>query len=179
HLRPARAGQRSPRATAADRRAAPERPLPGCRPDRLAPRRGDFMKFAADKPAEERGLTRDGVRMLVATIDRLAHAKFSDLERFLTPGDLLVVNTSGTIAAAVDGHRADGRTVTVHFSTPLDGCWLVELRHGDDARGRVTDAEPAETIKLPGDAQLTLLSRYPGPAADPLWVTPTLGPGPA
>src|SRR5690242_1164671 len=115
--------------------------------------------------------------MLVATNDGLAHAKFRDLARFLPPGDLLVVNTSATMAAAVDGHRADGRTVTVHFSTPLaDGCWVVELRHGGKARGRLTDAEPAETITLPGHTTLTLLNRYPDPSADRLWVTSITGP---
>lgn len=130
------------------------------------------MRHAADRPAEERGLTRDGVGLLVATTDGLAQARFGDLVRFLTAGDVLVVNTSGTLAAAVDGHRADGRPVTVHFSTPLDdGCWVVELRHSDLERRRVTDAKAAETISLPGDASLTLLSRYPDPAADRLWVT--------
>jgi S-adenosylmethionine:tRNA ribosyltransferase-isomerase len=130
------------------------------------------MRHAADRPAEERGLTRDGVRLLVATTDGLAHARFLDLGRFLTAGDLLVVNTSATLAAAVDARRADGRPVTVHFSTPLeDGCWLAELRQGDDERARVTDAAPAETITLPGRAEMTLLHRYPDPAADRLWVT--------
>jgi S-adenosylmethionine:tRNA ribosyltransferase-isomerase len=75
---------------------------------------------------------------------------FSNLPRLLIPGDLVVVNTSGTLDAAADGHRADGRPVTVHFSTPLDdGCWLAELRDRDNQRTRVTDAEPAETITLP------------------------------
>jgi S-adenosylmethionine:tRNA ribosyltransferase-isomerase len=136
------------------------------------------MRFAADRPAEERGLTRDGVRLLVATTDGFAHVRFADLPRFLTPGDLLVVNTSATMPAAVDGQRSDDLAVTVHFSTPLDGgCWVVELRHGDNARGRVTDAEPAETITLPGHVTLTLLTRYPDAAADRLWVTSMTGPG--
>jgi len=134
------------------------------------------MRLAASLPPEERGLTRDGVAMLIATTDGLAHARFRDLARHLTPGDLLVVNTSGTLAAAVDARRADGRAVTVHFSTPLDdGCWAAELRHGDDQRSRVTDAEPAETIALPGKAELTLLCRYPDPAAERLWVTSVTG----
>jgi S-adenosylmethionine:tRNA ribosyltransferase-isomerase len=136
------------------------------------------MRLPADRPAEQRGLARDGVRMLVATTDGLAHARFADLPRFLTSGDLLVVNTSATMAAAVDGRRNDRRLVTVHFSTPLDdGSWVVELRHGDNARGRVMDAEPAETITLPGHVALTLLSRYPDPTADRLWVTSGAGPG--
>ena len=71
------------------------------------------MRLAANRPAEERGQSRDGVRMLVATTDGLAHAMFADLPRFLCPGDLLVVNTSATLPAAVDAYRADGRAVLI------------------------------------------------------------------
>src|SRR5438094_1578629 len=78
------------------------------------------MRHAATRPPEERGLGRDGVRLLVATPDGMVHARFGDLPRFLSAGDLLVVNTSATIAAAVDGRRGDGRPVLVHFSSPLD-----------------------------------------------------------
>ena len=128
------------------------------------------MRLAASRPAERRGQSRDGVRMLVATTDGLAHAKFTDLPRFLAPGDLLVVNTSATLAAAVDGHRADGRAVTVHFSTPLDdGTWLVELREADTGRARVTDAGPGDRVALPDGGGLTLRYRYPDPAANRLW----------
>jgi S-adenosylmethionine:tRNA ribosyltransferase-isomerase len=134
------------------------------------------MMLAASRPAERRGQTRDGVRLLVATIDGLAHARFSDLPRLLMPGDLLVVNTSGTLAAAVDGQRSDGRPVTVHFSTPLDdGTWVAELREAGPDRSRVTDADPGETVTLPGDASLTLLFRYPDPAANRLWVAAMTG----
>jgi len=107
--------------------------------------------------------------MLVATTDGLVHARFSDLARFLAPGDLLIVNTSATLAAAVDAARSDGRPVTVHFSTPLeDGTWLVELRESDAGRARVTDAAPGDRIELPAGA-LTLAYKYPDPAADRLW----------
>src|SRR5215831_10852054 len=78
------------------------------------------MRLAASRPPEARGLSRDGVRLLVATPDGVVHARFGDLPRFLSAGDLLVVNTSGTFAAAVDGRRGDGRPVVVHFSSPLD-----------------------------------------------------------
>ena len=128
------------------------------------------MRLAASGPAEERGQARDGARMLVATTDGLAHATFADLPRFLTAGDLLVVNTSATLAAAVDGRRADDRPVTVHFSTPLDdGTWLAELREPAPGHGRVTDACPGDRVALPDRASLTLLSRYPDPGADRLW----------
>ncbi len=128
------------------------------------------MRRAASRPAEERGQSRDAVRMLVATPDGLAHASFRDLPRYLAPGDLLVVNISATLAAAVDGHRADGRPVAVHFSTPLDGgTWLVELRTRPPEPARVRDGEPGETVLLPGGASVTLLDRYPDPQADRLW----------
>jgi len=128
------------------------------------------MRQPASKPAEERGLARDGIAMLVATPDGLAHATFADLPRFLTAGDLLVVNTSATLAAAADGRRAGDRPVAVHFSTPLDdGTWLVELREPAPGHDRVRDACPGDRVALADNAALTLLSRYPDPGADRLW----------
>ncbi|HEV2376417.1 MAG TPA: S-adenosylmethionine:tRNA ribosyltransferase-isomerase [Streptosporangiaceae bacterium] len=128
------------------------------------------MRRSASAPPEERGLTRDGVCLLVATPDGLAHARFADLPHYLHEGDLLVVNTSATVAAALDGQRPDGRAVTVHLSTTLDdGRWLVELREGSAGRGRVGDASRGDTIALPGGESLTLLTRYPDPAANRLW----------
>lgn len=128
------------------------------------------MRNAASRPPEERGLTRDGVRLLAATPDGLADATFGDIGHFLRPGDLLVVNTSATIAAAVDGSRADGRLVTAHFSTPLDdGTWLIELRQNSAEHERVRDANTDETIALPSGASLTLLHRYPERDSDRLW----------
>jgi S-adenosylmethionine:tRNA ribosyltransferase-isomerase len=163
------------------------------------------MRLAASQPPEARGLGRDGVRLLVATPDGMVHAQFGDLPRFLSAGDLLVINTSATIGAAVDGRRGDGRPVVVHFSSPLDeetpwagsldgrspgegtrdkrtpsggptgeGApgetqWLVELRENAAATGPVTDAAPGENITLPAGGSLTLLRRYPGPAAIRMW----------
>lgn len=130
------------------------------------------MRVAAPAPPEERGLTRDGVRLLVARPDGLTHARFSDLPRFLNPGDLLVVNTSATVAAAIDGQRADGRPVTVHVSAPLDdGTWLVELRQPAPRIARVSDASPGETIGLPAGASLSLLRRYPDATGTRMWVS--------
>ena len=167
------------------------------------------MRLAASRPPEARGLGRDGVRLLVATPDGMVHARFGDLPRFLSAGDLLVVNTSATIAAAVDGRRGDGRPVLVHFSSPLDEetpwagppdrrpaeerardegtpgegtpgetQWLVELRGSATATGPVTDAAPGETLTLPAGGSLTLLRRYPGPAAVRLWAASVAVGGP-
>ncbi len=92
--------------------------------------------------------TRDGVRLLVARPRRpLRHARFTDLPDALRPGDLLVVNTSDTEPAAVDGHR-DGRPVVLHVSGPLPGHdHVVELRTPDGRR--VLDARAGERVRLP------------------------------
>jgi S-adenosylmethionine:tRNA ribosyltransferase-isomerase len=105
---------------------------------------------------------RDGVRLLVAHAGGVEHARFPQLGEFLSPGDLLVVNTSGTLAAAVDGSRADGRPVIVHFATALDdGTWVVEVRPGHDATGPVRDARAGEVIALPDGVRLVLAAPHP------------------
>ena len=118
-------------------------------------------ELSAVEPPEARGLSRDQVRLLVAEPDRLRHLRFTDLPSALRPGDLLVVNTSDTEPAAVDGHRPDGRPVAVHVSGPApagDG-WIVELRATDGAR--VHDAAAGERIELPRGVVLTLLAGHP------------------
>jgi S-adenosylmethionine:tRNA ribosyltransferase-isomerase len=111
---------------------------------------------------------RDGVRLLVATPGRLEHAHFEDLASYLQPGDLVVVNTSGTLAAAVDGTRA-GRPVTVHFATPLDdGAWVVELRPAGRADGPVDDVHAGDTVALPHAVRLRVMRPHPAGQAR-LW----------
>ena len=88
----------------------------------------------ATAPAEARGITRDAVRMMVAYRSdlRVVHAHAHDLPQFLDEGDLVVVNTSGTLAAAVDALGEDGTPLVVHLSQHLPaGLWLVELRRPD------------------------------------------------
>jgi S-adenosylmethionine:tRNA ribosyltransferase-isomerase len=92
----------------------------------------------AHEPPEARGLRRDGVRLLVsAGADDPVDRRFTDLPRLLSPGDLLVVNTSATIPAAFDARLPDGEPVVMHLSGVLPGdVWLVEVRvpsHGATA----------------------------------------------
>ena len=100
----------------------------------------------AGSPPEARGLTRDAVRMLVAHRDTgaIEHSTFAILPAFLEPGDLVVVNTSATIPAAVD---AVGRRRHAARRPPLDPGldaerWVVEPRrptrteHGALGRAR-------------------------------------------
>jgi S-adenosylmethionine:tRNA ribosyltransferase-isomerase len=118
----------------------------------------------AREPAEQRGLRRDEVRLLVArrSDGSVSHRRFAELDRVLEPGDLLVVNVSATIAAAVSARRPDGERVAVHFATPAprlaDGWWVVELRSSDG--GRPLRATVGERISLEGGAGIELVAPY-------------------
>jgi S-adenosylmethionine:tRNA ribosyltransferase-isomerase len=102
------------------------------------------FELEAHEPAEARGLRRDQVRMLVGNriTGEVSHHRFADLPSVLHAGDVLVVNTSATIPAAIDVIGAD---LTLHVSTELPSTglpstelpsvpdsreWVVELRQG-------------------------------------------------
>lgn len=123
----------------------------------------------AAMPPERRGLTRDGVRLLVAGRDGVAHRRFRDLPAHLSPGDLLVVNTSATVPAALEGRRGDGRATVVHVSTELpDGTWVVELRR-PDRTGPQWDGVAGERVEVRGRLRLRLVEPYPDPSSNRLW----------
>lgn len=116
---------------------------------------------SATAPPEARGLRRDAVRLLVATGDGVVETAFRDLAEHLEPGDLVVVNTSATLAAAVDGERG-GEPVTVHFSSPLDdGSWSVEVRPREGAHGPVPGLVAGEVLRL-HSSRLRLEGPLPG-----------------
>jgi S-adenosylmethionine:tRNA ribosyltransferase-isomerase len=130
----------------------------------------------AHEPPEARGTARDGVRLMVSrtAAAEVSHHRFTDLPRLLLPGDLLVVNTSATLPAAlpVTGPSSaapvlslpPGATMpdAVHFSTPLpDGQWLIELRRSDAGTTRPCHGgTPGQELGLPAGAVLTLGSRF-------------------
>jgi S-adenosylmethionine:tRNA ribosyltransferase-isomerase len=118
----------------------------------------------AGEPPEDRGLTRDGVRLLVARPDGLTDSRFHQMGRYLRPGDLALVNTSATIAAALDGRRANGEPVVVHVSVGLDdGTWVIELRSSPNAATRVGDAQAGESVSLANGGTATLRGAHPDP----------------
>ena len=126
----------------------------------------DFV-LPAPLEAHEPPKARDDVRLLVGRPGSVTHHRFGELPDLLRPGDLLVVNTSATLPAAVRLDR-----LAVHFSTPLpDGSWLVELRsRSGGSTVPFTGGQVGEWFPLPGGATLTLLghrSIESGPAKTP------------
>jgi len=123
-------------------------------------------ELEAAEPPEARGLRRDEVRLLVSDLehDAIEHARFSELSRWLSPGDLLVVNTSGTLNAAIAAVSDDG-AFEIHLSTGLPGgFWSVEVRrpgHQGAASLPFTDARAGTRFRLPAGGEITLLAPYP------------------
>ena len=119
----------------------------------------------AAEPPEARGLRRDEVRLLVSRIDTdsIAHSRFSELPRWLAAGDLLVVNTSGTLNAALVARARDGDRFEVHLSTKLPGnLWAIEVRRpGPVASLPYRNARAGTSYELDGGGRVTLLSPYP------------------
>jgi S-adenosylmethionine:tRNA ribosyltransferase-isomerase len=118
----------------------------------------------AAEPPEARGLPRDAVRLLVsrADSDAIHHARFHDLAALLSPGDLLVVNTSGTLNAALTAWNG-GVPFALHLSTRLPGnFWVVEVRRpGPVASLPYRHARAGTTFTLEGGGHISLLAPYP------------------
>jgi len=155
-------------------------PSPDRVPDRLAFSLPPAQE--AHEPPEARGLARDGVRLMVARRgDReVVHSTFDRLATFLDPGDLVVVNTSGTLPAALDGRdHPGGAPVAVHLSTRLDdGRWVVEPRRPIGETGtseRWSGEPPGPTVTLAASAAIQLEEPYGGTGR--LWVARLVTPG--
>jgi S-adenosylmethionine:tRNA ribosyltransferase-isomerase len=84
--------------------------------------------LVAHEPAEERGLARDEVGLLVSDGAGHTHTTFEHLASFLAPGDLLVVNQSATLPAALDATGSSGPFLLDLCTDYGDGCWLAEPR---------------------------------------------------
>ena len=129
-------------------------------------------ELEAPAPAEARGLTRDAVRLMVSRYgdNHIEHARFYELAQFLQAGDVLVINTSGTLNAALPATRADGTAMKLHLSTRLPGgLWTVEVRQivGETTKP-FFDAAANETYALPNGATATLHTPYNG--SKRLWI---------
>lgn len=148
---------------------------------------------AAVGPPEARGLARDEVRMLVASSSEgLRPMLARQLPAVLRPGDLVVLNTSDTLPAALRGVTAAGEPVVVHLSTvdstsgaaPAGALrartsrWVVELRrpsHRPGGEPSTADRTGAE-VALAG-ARLTVTGPYL-PGHRRLWMAELTTPAP-
>jgi S-adenosylmethionine:tRNA ribosyltransferase-isomerase len=119
----------------------------------------------AAEPPEARGLNRDDVRLLVSSVadDAIHHSRFSDVPRWLSPGDLLVINTSGTLKAALDAQTESGEAVELHLSTHMPGnFWVVEVRRrGANGSAPYHHALAGPGVELDAGGRVTLLAPYP------------------
>jgi len=117
----------------------------------------------AHEPPEARGLSRDEVRLMISRRDddAVIHAAFRDLPDFLDAGDLLVVNDSATLPAALTALLEDGTEFALHLSTQIEpGLWVVEPRH--------TEVRPFERVSLPAEGAARFLAQYHESAR--LWI---------
>lgn len=129
----------------------------------------------ASEPPEARGLTRDAVRVMVASRSsgEIVHSRFPRLPDHLAPGDLLVINTSATLPAAVPARTLAGTGLEVRFATrapqPVDEeVFVVELRStGGEAPAVARAAAAGEQLLLAGGARLELCAHYA--ASERLW----------
>ena len=136
-------------------------------------------ELEAAEPPEARGLTRDAVRMMVSRVSagEVAHGTFSSLPATLDEGDLVVVNTSGTLPAALQAVGDDGTAVVLHLSTQLSGSrWVVEPRRpAGGASERWSGPPPPRRLDLGAGARATLESSYG--SGGRLWVAELQVPG--
>lgn len=121
-------------------------------------------ELEASEPPEARGLARDEVRLMISyrSDNRVVHTRFRELTDYLGAGDVLVINTSGTLNAALEARRADGTALELHLSTHLPAdLWIVEVREpsGTSTKPFYT-ARSGEILALPGGASVTLHVPY-------------------
>ncbi|MCB0034325.1 MAG: S-adenosylmethionine:tRNA ribosyltransferase-isomerase [Anaerolineales bacterium] len=127
-------------------------------------------ELEASQPPEARGLRRDEVQLMVSFYgnDCIKHGHFYHLPEFLEAGDVLVINTSGTMKAAVPATRADGSQFEMHLSTQLPTrFWVIEMRRpAGETSKPFFDLVPEEKFTLPAGGQVTIRRPYCGRGAD-------------
>jgi S-adenosylmethionine:tRNA ribosyltransferase-isomerase len=123
----------------------------------------------ASLPPEMRGLRRDHVRLLVADRARrtLEHTRFDRIGDHLRRHDLLVVNTSRTVAAALPARREEGTRIQVRPCVRRPGGWDV-LAVEPEAPFANVELRAGERLAL-GDGRLTAVVGGRRPDIPLLW----------
>jgi S-adenosylmethionine:tRNA ribosyltransferase-isomerase len=134
-------------------------------------------ELEASAPPEARGLERDEVRLMVSYKNdgHVVHSRFRDLPGFLKAGDVLVINTSGTMNAAIIAEHEDDTALELHLSTRLPAnLWSVEVRTPEGlATGSFRRAMAGgERLRLPEGGLATLHAPYPSNVpGSRLWIS--------
>jgi S-adenosylmethionine:tRNA ribosyltransferase-isomerase len=114
-------------------------------------------------PTEERNMQRDEVRLMITgSNEKIYHSIFKNVGSFLEKGDVLVVNTSATVASALPVLLPGGRNGKIHLSTELgDKEWLIEIR---EIKGNKTirwkEGDEGMIFHLPQKASIVLKKRF-------------------
>jgi S-adenosylmethionine:tRNA ribosyltransferase-isomerase len=122
----------------------------------------------ASEPPEARGLARDEVRLMVASRSSadMVHTRFRKLPSYLRPGDLIVINSSATLPAAVPATNGDGTAIEARFATRAPwsestDLFVVELRSAG-GEAPLSLGRAGGQILLAGGVRLELLAPYAG-----------------
>ncbi|HXA42826.1 MAG TPA: S-adenosylmethionine:tRNA ribosyltransferase-isomerase [Candidatus Solibacter sp.] len=119
-------------------------------------------ELRASRPAELRGIRRDHVRLMV--VDRasrtISHTRFDQIGEHLRPDDLLVVNTSRTLPAAVPATRADGSIVQLRACVRRPGQWDALSVQPEAPHANVA-LNPGEELRISARMTARVLGRRP------------------
>ena len=115
-------------------------------------------------PTEVRGLARDEVKLMVShrINDAIEHRIFNEIGEVLKAGDVLVVNTSKTINAAVPMVLPNGKAGRVHLATKLSETeYLVEVRQVvNNKTKRFHGIQKGQEFVLADNATMKIIAPY-------------------
>lgn len=135
------------------------------RPSSNSPHKLTLPPFReAHEPPEIRGIARDQVRLMVSyrSDNAILHNQFDEIGHFLARGDVLAINTSGTMKASLPAVDANGQMFEVHLSTRIDDDhWTIELRFpSPQGSAPFLGAQEGQEFSVPGGGSLELVSRF-------------------
>jgi S-adenosylmethionine:tRNA ribosyltransferase-isomerase len=119
-------------------------------------------ELRASLPAELRGLRRDGARLCVVERDsgRITHSTVARLGEYVRSGDLLVVNSSRTLPAALTVTRESGEEVQVRPGALRAGEWDA-LAVETGSQHRTVGLRRNEVLRARSGLRLRVLSERP------------------
>src|SRR5262245_36482826 len=128
-------------------------------------------ELEASAPREARGERRDQARLLVVhrASGQIEHRRFYEIVNYLRPGDVVVLNISSTMPAALPGVTSDGQEIEMRLSSHFSS--------NGNGSGRIWQAvfKPDSAVITPGlklsfgDGALTAAVRKKRERIPKLW----------